>query len=187
MAKQSDIPVKIVSYDKDFYQLVDDKIEVLRPERTVKGKKIPQQNISRNEVIEEFGCPPDKVFLCKSFKGDSSDNIPKISIRFTKNFLEQFYKVIIKATDVQHFYENINDLDNKYHQELLSFRDRAILNEKIVKIKTDLKVAVTNPPLSAVSFEALCKEIEVNKLKISDWQEIPEGTPEPAPVQNSLF
>ena len=187
LAKQMIEPVRIVSYDKDFYQLVEEKIEVLRPERTVKGQKIPQQVISRDEVIEEFGCPPEKVILCKSFKGDASDNIPKISIRFTKGFLEQFFKAVLKSDTVTDFYNNLDCFDTKYHQELLTFKDRAILNEKIVKIKTDLSVEVKSPKMDITSFEQLCKDLNINKLKASDWQTMATEAPPPAPIQNSLF
>jgi len=187
LAKQSTEDVYIVSYDKDFYQLVDDKISVLRPERTVKGKKIPQQLIDRYGVIEEFGCPPDKIILLKSFKGDNSDNIPKINIRFTKNFTEQFFKVILKSNSVEDFYNNLSMIDVKYHEEFNKFKDRAKLNEQIVKIQTNLKPNALKPKFDATEFEKLCNELRITKLKITDWQTMNTEAPPPAPVQNALF
>jgi len=187
LTTQSSDKSMILSYDKDFYQLVDDNISILRPERTIKGQKIPQQIVERDAVVEEFGCPPDKVVLCKSFKGDASDNIPKISIRFTKNFSETFYKVLMTSASVEDFYNKIDIFDKKYHQDLLLFKERAKLNEKIIKIKCDLNVTVNQPKLDAEAFLNLCKEVEITKLRFSDWEAMSEEAPPPAPVQNSLF
>lgn len=187
LASQSEESSRILSYDKDFYQLVNDRINILRPERTVKGQKIPQQIIDRDAVIEEFGCPPEKVLLYKAFRGDASDNIPKISIRFTKNFSEVFYKVLLDSATLEEFYSKLNTFDEKYREELLQFRDRAVLNEKIVKIKTELSVKVERSRLDSVAFEKLCKELEITRLKVSDWESMAPDAPPPAPVQNSLF
>jgi DNA polymerase-1 len=188
LAKQSDVPIRIISYDKDFYQLVDEKINVLRPERTIKGNKVPQQIIDRNSVIEEFGCPPEKVVLCKSFKGDASDSIPKISIRFTKNFSEQFYEVILASNNVEEFYKNLASFESKYHQALLEFKERAMLNEQIIKIRTDLNPTFEQESsIDSEIFTNLCNELKITKLKVSDWQNMVSEAPPPAPVQNALF
>lgn len=187
LASKSPDPSLILSYDKDFYQLVNGKIGILRPERTVKGNKIPQQIIDRDAVIEEFGCPPEKVVLYKSFRGDASDNIPKISIRFTKNFSETFYRVLLGSSNLEDFYSKINDFDPKYREELLQFKERAKLNEQILKIKTELDIQVDRPKLDPPAFETLCKELEITKLKISDWESMITEAPPPAPIQNTLF
>lgn len=177
----------IHSYDKDFYQLVTDHIHVLRPEQNVHGKKIPERLIDRDGVIEEFGCPPNRVVVCKSFLGDSADNIPKLPIRFTKGFKEQFYKVLLNSETVAQFYEKLNLVDPKYHADLENFKSRALLNEKLLAIKTDLKVVVKESDLDVQKFEELCKELDIKRLKVSDWEAMPEIAAPAPPVQGSLF
>ena len=187
LAHQSDDESHILSYDKDFYQLVNDKISVLRPERTVHGNKIPRKVIDRDEVIEEFGVAPDKVMLLKAFKGDNSDNIPKIGIRFTKKFKEPFFKAIILSSSLDEFYTHLDTFDKKYHEELLKFRSRAELNLKLVTINTELDVNIERPKLNSKKFEILCEELEIKRHRIDDWISMPKEPPPPAPAQGCLF
>lgn len=186
LAVQSNEPCMILSYDKDFYQLVNNQISVLRPERTIRGQKVAQQIINNELVIEEFGCSSNKVVLYKCFRGDNSDNIPKISIKFVKSFSDVFYQVLLKVDSVSEFYDNILSFDKKYYDELLNFKDRALLNEKIVKIKVNLDVLINDAQFNPENFENLCQEIEITKLKVSDWKSM-IAEPMAVPIQNSLF
>jgi len=60
----------IVSNDKDFLQLVNDKVRVWNP-----GKK---KLYSPKEILDEYGVPAHNFIHWKIFKGDSSDKIPGI-------------------------------------------------------------------------------------------------------------
>ena len=60
--------ISIISSDKDLMQLVDDKVHMLDP--------IKNKLLKRQEVIEKFGVPPEKVIDVQSLAGDSIDNIP---------------------------------------------------------------------------------------------------------------
>lgn len=177
----------ILSYDKDFYQLVNERISVLRPERTVRGQKIPQQIIDRDSVIEEFGCEPSKLKLLKAFKGDNSDNIPKCPIRFTKKFKEPFYKAINQSNSLDDFYAQLELFDKKYHYDLLKFRERAELNFKLVAIQTNLAIDIERPKIDPTQFERLCDEMEITRLKVDDWISMPKEPAPPPPTQNTLF
>ena len=61
----------IVSTDRDFYQLVDDRIQVWSP--------IKKKMYSVDTVIEEFGVHPNNMVVYRSFTGDASDNIPGVN------------------------------------------------------------------------------------------------------------
>lgn len=187
LARQASASVLILSYDKDFYQLVDDRIHVLRPGRTVQGNVIPEKIIKYNDVIEEFGCEPYKVVLFKAFRGDTSDNVPKLPIRFTKKFQKTFYEVLRISDNVDAFYANMNYFDKKYHEEFFSFKERALLNEKLILIQTDLDITVELNRLSSVDFNVLCEELEIKKLKLADWEKIPREAMPPIPIQRGLF
>jgi 5'-3' exonuclease len=63
--------ITIVSTDRDFYQLVDSRIQVWSP---IKKKMYDQQ-----AVLEEFGVHPNNMVIYRSFTGDSSDNIPGVN------------------------------------------------------------------------------------------------------------
>ena len=68
-AKQvlTDSKVTIMSSDKDFLQLVDDRISVWSP--TKKKLYRPEQ------VMEEYGIPSHNLLMYRIFDGDKSDNI----------------------------------------------------------------------------------------------------------------
>jgi 5'-3' exonuclease len=60
----------IVSSDKDFYQLLNDKTSLWNP-----GKK---KYVREKDVIEEYNITPDNFAVAKAFNGDPSDNIPGV-------------------------------------------------------------------------------------------------------------
>jgi len=63
----TDSKVTIMSSDKDFLQLVDDRISVWSP--TKKKLYKPEQ------VMEEYGIPSHNLLMYRIFDGDKSDNI----------------------------------------------------------------------------------------------------------------
>jgi len=63
--------ITIVSTDRDFYQLVDDRIQVWSP---IKKKMYDTQ-----AVLDEFGVHPNNMVIYRSFTGDASDNIPGVN------------------------------------------------------------------------------------------------------------
>jgi DNA polymerase I len=186
-SKTEDDKAYILSFDKDFYQLVNDSVCILRPGRTVHGKKIPRKVIDRGVVIEEFGCAPEKLTLFKAFDGDKSDNIPRLPVRFMPKFKESLFKVLSLSNNLNDFYNHLDIFDDKYHAELLKFRDRAELNKKLVDIQIHIDVSVEKPPLDGQQFENLCKEMEISRLKFDDWINMPKEPAPPPPTQNSLF
>ena len=73
-ASEAEIPVMIVSGDRDVYQLVRDGIRVMTTSRGVTDTKI----YDRDGVIERYGVPPELVTDFIGLKGDTSDNIPGV-------------------------------------------------------------------------------------------------------------
>jgi len=73
-AVEREIPVMVVSGDRDVYQLVGDGVRVMATSRGVTDTKIYE----RETVIERWGVPPESVADLIGLKGDSSDNIPGI-------------------------------------------------------------------------------------------------------------
>ena len=187
LATQATDDCMILSYDKDFYQLVNSKISVLRPERTIHGNKIPRKVVTRDEVMEEFGTIPEKVITLKAFQGDPSDNIPKLPIRFMPKFKKSLFEALTLSSSLDDFYSHLLLFDEKYHQPLLDFRERAELNAKLVTINTELEIYVERPKLNTRKFEMLCEELEIKRHKIDDWISMPKEPPPPPPTQGCLF
>ena len=81
-AKEHDIKVRIVSHDKDLYQLIEDgKVTIYDP--------MKKQEIDSQKCFEKFGVYPQKVGDYLAIVGDAADNIPGvkgIGAKGAKNF-----------------------------------------------------------------------------------------------------
>ena len=71
MYRETSKQITVVSTDRDFYQLVDDKIQIWSP--------IKKKMYDINRVIDEYGVHPKNYVMYRSFTGDKSDNIPGVS------------------------------------------------------------------------------------------------------------
>ena len=70
LASEAKATTTIVSSDKDLMQLVGNGVTMYD---TMKDRRI-----GRDEVIEKFGVPPEKVIEVQALIGDSSDNVPGV-------------------------------------------------------------------------------------------------------------
>ena len=73
-AAEREVPVMVVSGDRDVYQLVGEGVKVMTTSRGVTDTKI----YDRDAVIERWGVPPEGIADLIGLKGDTSDNIPGI-------------------------------------------------------------------------------------------------------------
>lgn len=73
-AKKEDVNVYLVTPDKDFMQLVDHHITMVKPDNQNGGFNL----IDREGVMAYFGVYPDKVIDVLAIIGDTSDNIPGV-------------------------------------------------------------------------------------------------------------
>src|SRR6185436_427838 len=62
--------VVIVSSDKDLMQLVNENVRLYDP--------IKNRYLGREDVIEKFGVPPEKVVDVQALAGDPTDNVPGV-------------------------------------------------------------------------------------------------------------
>ena len=70
--------ILIVSSDKDFAQIVSDRIQILLPPPTA-NPKLGWRRLDPAGVTEKFGVPPSGIADYLALVGDTSDNIPGVS------------------------------------------------------------------------------------------------------------
>ena len=73
-ARETGIPVMVVSGDRDVYQVVGDGVRVMTTSRGVTDTRI----YDPEGVVERYGVPPELVPDLIGLKGDTSDNIPGV-------------------------------------------------------------------------------------------------------------
>lgn len=150
--------VTIVSTDKDFLQLVNDRVSVYRP--TTKEMYTPK------EIVNEYGVKLENFLIWRLFEGDSSDCItgvpgigkktlikffPEISektinysylIDESKNKIstgKKIYKSIIENVDILERNYKLMQLSNVDISADIKTRIRNIYNDSFLMNKTDFK------------------------------------------------
>ncbi len=128
--------VTVISSDKDLMQLVSPGVSMFD------GMK--NRRIGREEVIEKFGVPPDKVIDVQALAGDSTDNIPGVPGIGVKTAAE----LIKEYGDLDTLLERAAEIKQpKRREKLIEFADQARLSRELVTLKTDV---ATNVPVDAL-------------------------------------
>lgn len=130
-ASEHDVDVYMVTPDKDFMQLVTERIKLYKPLNNEKGFKI----VGIDEVKEYFGVTPDKVRDVLALIGDSSDNIPGIPGVGKKgaplliNEYGSIENLIAQADSIK---------ANKTRENIKANADLALKSKEMVTIYTDV-------------------------------------------------
>ncbi|MBX9683364.1 MAG: DNA polymerase I, partial [Hyphomicrobium sp.] len=121
----------IVSSDKDLMQLVQPGVVMFDG---MKAKRI-----GRDEVVEKFGVPPEKVVDVQALAGDSVDNVPGVPGIGIKTAAE----LIIAYGDLDTLLANAGDIKQpKRREKLIEFADQARVSRQLVRLKDDVPVVV---------------------------------------------
>ena len=130
-AETQGFDVYMMTPDKDFAQLVTDKVKMFRPGRggnpaTVWGPE---------EVLERYGLErPEQVIDLLGMMGDSADNIPGIpgvGEKTAIKFLQQF-------GSMEGLYDNLDALKGKTKERVESSKELAFLSRQLATIIVDI-------------------------------------------------
>ena len=119
----------IMSTDKDFLQLIDERVQVWSPTK----KKF----YGKETIKEEFDLDSSNFLMYRVITGDSSDNIPGIRGAGTKTLMKRlpilFEDKKISLEDIFNHIETIND-GTKLAADILSNKDMLELNHKLMQL-----------------------------------------------------
>ncbi len=199
-AQETGFTTYMMTPDKDFTQLVTDRILIYKPGRSGNNAEI----LGVKEVKERFGIEnPHQVIDILALWGDSADNVPGAPGIGEKGSM----KLISEFGSVDKLYENINQLKDKTRNILLENKDLIALSRKLVTIDQHVPVKLNEPALLLSDYDpqnvvGLYAELEfrslVNRMLksapgIHDHQPPPiqkinpREKGNPGPVQGSLF
>ena len=122
----------IVSSDKDFVQLVTDKIILYRP--------MEKEYYTPKVVKEKFGVSPQNFILYKTLLGDNSDNIPGVKGLGEKGIFKKFPEL----------QERNLTLEDIFYISARKYKDHVVYSRIIQdedKLKTSFKVMDLGTPL----------------------------------------
>ncbi len=126
--------VTLVTRDKDLMQLVGNGVDMLSPETG--GGFI---RITPEMVEKKMGVPPERIMDFLALTGDTSDNIPGVPGVGPKTAV----KILAEVDSVEDLLVNPSKLSNdKLRKKIVENRATLELSSKLVKLKTDIDIAV---------------------------------------------
>lgn len=160
-AVKQGLGVKIITGDRDLLQLVNDRIIVNLPGKSLSDAKdyLPQ------DVVEYIGVRPDQIVDFKALVGDKSDNIPGVTGIGEKTAVS----LLQEYETLDGVYENLDELSASVRKKLEAGRDSAFLSRKLAAIVTDLDISLNLEQARAYHFmparvEELFRELEFRTL-----------------------
>lgn len=153
--EKHDNKITIVSSDRDFLQLVNERIRVWSP---VKKKLYTPEKLQ-----EEFGLLPENYLLYRMMSGDASDNIPGINGVGLKTLINRFPNINQKQMNFDDvILEAKNNIDAgskiKIFNEIVTNRELLHRNYRLMQL--------SEVDISATSSLRICEKMDasINKL-----------------------
>ncbi|MBN2084444.1 MAG: DNA polymerase I [Anaerolineales bacterium] len=125
----------ILSGDRDLLQLIDDKVSVRLPGRSLSEST----DYDAARFQQEWGFPPLTLIDYKALVGDKSDNIPGVPGVGEKTATE----LLKKFGSFDSIYENLDNIPPRYRAKLEAGRESALLSRRLATIRTDAPVAIS--------------------------------------------
>ena len=127
IATSQDIRVRVISHDKDLYQLISDDIFLV--------DAVAKKEIDRDACFAKFGVYPENFIDFQSIVGDSADNIMGVKGIGVKGAS----KLINEFGSVDNIYKNISQAGTPRIQKLLlEYRESLYLAKELVTLRDDI-------------------------------------------------
>jgi DNA polymerase-1 len=183
-AAQKGFDVYMMTPDKDYAQLVDDRIFMYRPARSGTGA----ETLDKAKVCEKYGVKyPEQFIDVLAIMGDKSDNIPGV-----KGIGEVgATRLIAEFGTVENLLENIDRVQGVNREKIIAQKDNLLLSKKLVTICTSVPVVfseedfIVKPPDTA-KLKELFKEFNFRTFLVR-LESRSSPTPSAKPQQLSLF
>ena len=131
-----ELPVRIVSGDKDLFQVVDDKVHVIRP-----GKMgSPDDEFDAERLRDSFGLSPRQFIDYQALMGDATDNVPGVPGVGEKTAL----KLVTDFGSLEGVYSALDSIvPESLRKKLADGKDQAFLSRDLVRLDTAAPVEVS--------------------------------------------
>jgi len=149
LAVEQGYKVRVVSHDKDLYQLIED-------ERIVVVDAIKRKNMDENACFEKYGVTPKQFIDYQSILGDTADNVPGV-----KGIGKVGAEKLLKEYDtLDKIYENVGTIKGATQKKLIESKEKAYMSKELVTLKNDV--------FDSFDFEEYTMDVEHPFLNIYD-------------------
>ncbi|NET89600.1 MAG: DNA polymerase I [Kamptonema sp. SIO1D9] len=184
-ASEAGYRVKIVTGDRDLFQLVNDKnqISVLYLDRNSFGysSRGNLNEFNEAEVTEKLGIEADLVVDYKALCGDKSDNIPGVKGIGDKTAIQ----LLTEYGSLAEIYENLDKIKGATQKKLAAGKEEAEHSRHLAQLKFDAPIEITLEDCHLQGFDTavlkpLLEELELKTFlgQIDKLQQQFGGTPE---------
>lgn len=173
-AAREDFTVYMVTPDKDYGQLVEEKIFMYKPSRQGNGVDI----LGPKEVMEVWGIDRvDQVIDMLGLQGDAVDNIPGIPGVGEKTAA----KLLKEFGSVEELLLNAEKVTGKIKDKIIANKDLAILSKKLATIDINVPIQFDEEKYRIENFDKqllteLFRELEFRSLAVSILGKAEENT-----------
>ncbi|MEM9538176.1 MAG: DNA polymerase I [Cyanobacteria bacterium P01_E01_bin.42] len=160
--------VKIVTGDRDLFQVVDDEKQIsvlyLDP-KAMKSARSRSPEFKAAEVEEKMGINPSQVIDYKALCGDKSDNIPGIKGIGDKTAV----KLLKEYGTLENIYANLDQIKGANNRKLTTGQEDAKHSQFMATIKLDIPLDLEFENLQLSGFDRqkvqpLLEKLELKKL-----------------------
>ena len=155
------LAVKIITGDRDLLQLVNERVIVTLPGKSLSDSKdyLPE------DVLEFLGVRPDQVVDYKALVGDTSDNIPGVAGIGEKTAIG----LLQRYGTLDGIYAHLDELSPAVRKKLEVGHESAILSKTLATIVLDLPIQLDLQQARPEAFdpaevEAIFRELEFRSL-----------------------
>tara|TARA_Y100000114_G_scaffold138907_1_gene142335 strand:- start:5109 stop:5993 length:885 start_codon:yes stop_codon:yes gene_type:complete len=157
----------IVSSDKDFFQLVNERVRIWRP--------IQKVCITKEKLIEDYGIHPNNYALARAIDGDKSDNldgVPRIGMKTIRNNLPILKEERRLSCDELFVHCKMQLNQKNCHKKLLEYQSRVKDNYKIMQLyESNISFnGRRSIDFTLDNFEHAFNKLEIQKMLIADGQ-----------------
>ncbi len=149
-AKTKDVKIRIITHDKDLYQLIeDDKVSIFSPAK--------KHDINSELCFEKFGVMPNMVRDYLALVGDSADNIAGVKGIGTKGAS----KLLNEFKNLEGIYANLDKIANVRTRNLLVDGEKsAFLSKELTTLHDELEITKDLEDFTFPEGEPLLKIID---------------------------
>jgi DNA polymerase-1 len=166
---QEGYQVKILSGDRDLFQLIDPRKHItvlyLEPNAIKSSSKQNYREFDSAAVAEKMGIKPSQIVDYKALCGDKSDNIPGIQGIGDKTAV----KLLQEYDSLANIYQNLSTIKGKNQQKLETGKKDAEHSQYLAQIILDTPLDITIAdcklkPFNLSEVKPLLETLELNKF-----------------------
>lgn len=149
IAERDGLSTRIVSHDKDLYQLIRDG-------QTVVWDPSKKTIVDEEGCITKFGVHPSLFIDFQALIGDSVDNVPGVKGVGPKTAK----KLINEYKTIENLYEHIEEIKGRTRELLEAGKESAFMSKKLVSLRDDI--------LDSINYDACTLPSSIDFSKIQE-------------------